>query len=52
MGQPTGIASAVADAELAGLRLRVAATGEGTLTQESPPKSVFFLGGNIAILEP
>ena len=52
LGQPTGIASAIADAELPGLRLRVTATGEGTLTQETPPKSVFFLGGNIVILEP
>lgn len=49
--QQTGIVSAVADAEGGGLRLRVTATGQGTLLVNDPASfvSVFLLGGHIVI---
>jgi hypothetical protein len=49
LGQPVGIASATADAEGGGRRLRVAATGQGTLLVNDPAQfvSVFLLGGTI-----
>ena len=52
-GQQIGIASATADAEGAGLRLRFTATGQGTLLVNDPANfvSVFLIGGNI-VTEP
>ncbi len=52
-GQQVGIASATADAEGSGLRLRFTATGQGTLLLNDPanPVSVFLIGGNI-VTEP
>jgi hypothetical protein len=49
LGQSTGRASAVADAEGSGLRLRITASGQGTLLVDDPtnPVSVVVLGGTI-----
>jgi hypothetical protein len=48
-GQQVGIASATADAEGGGLRLRIVAAGQGTLLVNDPAQfvSVFLLGGTI-----
>jgi hypothetical protein len=49
LGQPVGIASATARAEASGLRLRITATGQGTLLSDDPANfvSVFLIGGTI-----
>ncbi len=53
LGQQVGIASATASAQGSGLRLRVIATGQGTLLSNNPANfvSVFLIGGTI-VTEP